>query len=252
MFEEPIRFFEDVIKNNRSVLDMLYGELHLRESGAREALRDDDIPEFKPAEAKPACAVACRTGPPGARVCGPLRKCRYLGSGRRRGQVRPRRFAADGRVPDAEFSRSENQPGEARILGGAAASGRGDSSAAPRCSGAAAGRSQDRMRRCATCWRSIASNPVCAGCHARFDMFGLAMEGYGPVGEKREQRPRRPVIDASATFPGGYRGLGIPRRAGVHQREAAERLPRQPQPQAAVLFSRQNAACSPTIRSLRR
>ena len=25
MFEEPIRFFEDVIKNNRSVLDMLYG-----------------------------------------------------------------------------------------------------------------------------------------------------------------------------------------------------------------------------------
>ena len=25
MFEEPIRFFEDVIKNNRSVLDLLYG-----------------------------------------------------------------------------------------------------------------------------------------------------------------------------------------------------------------------------------
>ena len=25
MFEEPVRFFEDVIKNNRSVLDMLYG-----------------------------------------------------------------------------------------------------------------------------------------------------------------------------------------------------------------------------------
>src|SRR4051794_22646729 len=29
------------------------------------------------------------------------------------------------------------------------------------------------------------SNPVCAGCHARFDTFGLALEGYGPVGETR-------------------------------------------------------------------
>ena len=39
MFEEPVRFIEDVIRNDRSVLDLLYGELHLRESGPREALR---------------------------------------------------------------------------------------------------------------------------------------------------------------------------------------------------------------------
>ena len=82
------------------------------------------------------------------------------------------------------------------------------------------------------------ANPVCAGCHARFDTFGLAMEGYGPVGEKRSKDLAGRLVDASATFPGGYRGLGIPRRAGVHQRKAAERLPRQPQPQVAVLCSR--------------
>jgi hypothetical protein len=31
MFEEPIRFISDVIRNDRSVLDMLYGGLHVRE-----------------------------------------------------------------------------------------------------------------------------------------------------------------------------------------------------------------------------
>ena len=27
----------------------------------------------------------------------------------------------------------------------------------------------------------------CAGCHERFDSFGLVFEGYGPIGERREQ-----------------------------------------------------------------
>src|SRR5204863_3252428 len=31
------------------------------------------------------------------------------------------------------------------------------------------------------------SNQVCASCHARFDVFGLAFEGYGPVGEARTE-----------------------------------------------------------------
>ena len=36
-------------------------------------------------------------------------------------------------------------------------------------------------------------NEACAGCHARFDSFGLAFEGYGPVGELRTRRPGRPA-----------------------------------------------------------
>ena len=81
MFEEPIRFFEDVIKNNRSVLDMLYGNYTFVNPVLAKHYGMNDIPEFKPAEAKPHRALACRTGAPGARVCGPLRQCRYLGSG---------------------------------------------------------------------------------------------------------------------------------------------------------------------------
>jgi hypothetical protein len=53
------------------------------------------------------------------------------------------------------------------------------------------------------------SNPVCAGCHARFDTFGLAMEGYGPVGEKRSKDLAGRLVDTSATFPGGYEGSGL-------------------------------------------
>jgi hypothetical protein len=53
------------------------------------------------------------------------------------------------------------------------------------------------------------SNPVCAGCHARFDTFGLAMEGYGPVGEKRRKDLAGRPVDTSATFHGGFEGSGF-------------------------------------------
>jgi hypothetical protein len=31
------------------------------------------------------------------------------------------------------------------------------------------------------------ADKACAGCHARFDAFGLVFEGYGPVGERRDR-----------------------------------------------------------------
>ena len=55
-------------------------------------------------------------------------------------------------------------------------------------------------------------NPACAACHARFDAFGLAFEGYGPVGERRETDLAGRVVDARAVFPGGEAGEGL---AGV-------------------------------------
>jgi hypothetical protein len=53
-------------------------------------------------------------------------------------------------------------------------------------------------------------NPFCAGCHQRFDSFGLVFEGYGPVGDARDKDLAGRPVDASATFPGGVDATGVP------------------------------------------
>jgi hypothetical protein len=45
-------------------------------------------------------------------------------------------------------------------------------------------------------------NAACASCHARFDSFGLAFENYGPVGERRERDLADRRVDTRAEFPG--------------------------------------------------
>lgn len=52
-------------------------------------------------------------------------------------------------------------------------------------------------------------NPACASCHARFDSFGLAFEGFGPVGETRETDLAGRVADFAAEFPDGTRREGV-------------------------------------------
>lgn len=49
----------------------------------------------------------------------------------------------------------------------------------------------------------------CAGCHARFDGLGLVFEGYGPIGEQRDRDLGGRPVDMHATFPGGSEGTGI-------------------------------------------
>jgi mono/diheme cytochrome c family protein len=49
----------------------------------------------------------------------------------------------------------------------------------------------------------------CASCHARFDSFGLVFEGYGPVGERREKDLGGKPVDTRAVFPGGTEGAGL-------------------------------------------
>ncbi len=53
------------------------------------------------------------------------------------------------------------------------------------------------------------SNPACAGCHARFDSYGLVFEGYGPIGELRSKDLGGKLIDAKAPFPGGIERTGV-------------------------------------------
>ena len=50
---------------------------------------------------------------------------------------------------------------------------------------------------------------VCATCHARFDSFGLVFEGYGPVGRRRTKDGGGRQVDVRAEFPGGGRGAGL-------------------------------------------
>jgi hypothetical protein len=49
----------------------------------------------------------------------------------------------------------------------------------------------------------------CASCHARFDSFGLALEGYGAVGERRSTDFGGRPVDTRAEFPGGKQGIGL-------------------------------------------
>jgi Protein of unknown function (DUF1592)/Protein of unknown function (DUF1588)/Protein of unknown function (DUF1587)/Protein of unknown function (DUF1595)/Protein of unknown function (DUF1585) len=53
------------------------------------------------------------------------------------------------------------------------------------------------------------ANPACSSCHAKFDSFGLAFEGYGPVGETRDRDLAGRRVDTVATFPDGSSGSGL-------------------------------------------
>jgi hypothetical protein len=53
------------------------------------------------------------------------------------------------------------------------------------------------------------TNPSCAACHARFDSFGLAFEGFDPVGQSRTHDLAGRSVDARATFPKGFEGEGL-------------------------------------------
>jgi hypothetical protein len=52
-------------------------------------------------------------------------------------------------------------------------------------------------------------NKACAGCHQRFDSIGLAFEGFGPIGERRELDLAGHPVEATATFPDGSEGTGL-------------------------------------------
>jgi Protein of unknown function (DUF1585)/Protein of unknown function (DUF1588) len=53
------------------------------------------------------------------------------------------------------------------------------------------------------------SIPFCAACHQRFDSFGLAYEGYGPIGDLRTKDLAGRPVDTAVTYPGGFTGGGF-------------------------------------------
>ena len=232
MFEEPIRFFEDTIKNNRSVLDMLYGDYTFVNPDLAKHY-GIDIPEFKPNPVKPAEPKSADTKPADAKPV----------DSKSAESKPPARWPAEPAPPPHAFADPSVTTDTWVRVDDAGKYDRGgllpmavfltQSSPGLRTSAVKRGYwvvrrllgevipppppvvpelPQDEAKTDAPLREVLAqhrANPVCAGCHARFDTFGLAMEGYGPVGEKRSKDLAGRLVDASATFPGGYEGSGL-------------------------------------------
>jgi hypothetical protein len=180
MFQEPIRYVEDMIHNDRPIPDLLYGNytfvnpLLAKHYGMPEVKADadswvriDDATRYQRGGLLP-MAVFLTANSPGLRTS-PVKRG-YWVVHRVLGQVIPPPPPV---VPELPSDEAKSDLPIRDML------------------------AQHR------------ANVVCAGCHARFDTFGLAFEGYGPVGEARDKDLAGRPIDAKASFPGGSEGTGL-------------------------------------------
>ncbi len=180
MFQEPIRYMEDIISNNRPVLDLLYGNYTF----------------VNP-------PLAQHYGIPG--VTGDVNNWVRVDDALRYGR--------GGLLPMAVFL-TQNSPGlrtspvkrgnwvVQRVLGIRVPP---PPPVVPELPGDEA-KSDLPVREMLAQHRA---NPVCAACHSRFDSFGLAFEGYGPVGDARTKDLAGRAVDTAVTYPGGIGGTGL-------------------------------------------
>src|SRR5215475_1999338 len=180
MFEEPIRFITDLIQNDRSVLDFLYGDYTFvnrvlaehygipAAPGASDGwFRVDDARSYGRGGLLP-MAVFLTQNAPGLRTS-PVKRG-YWVARRVLGEVIPPPPPV---VPELPRDESKSDLPVRDLLA------------------------------------KHRENAACASCHARFDSFGLAFEGYGPVGERRTRDLAGRPVDVQATFPGGRQGAGL-------------------------------------------
>jgi hypothetical protein len=180
MFQEPVRFLEDAIRHDRSVLDMLYGKYTFvnpalakhygmpEVTGNQDAwVRMDDADKYQRGGLLPMAVFLTQTSP-GLRTS-PVKRG-YWVVHKVLGEVIPPPPPVVPELPQDEA------------------------------------KSELPLRDMLAKHRS---NAVCAGCHARFDVFGLAFEGYGPVGEARTKDLAGRPVDINAVFPGGSKGAGV-------------------------------------------
>ena len=176
--QETELFFESVLREDRSVLDLLradytflnerlakhYGIPHVYGSRFRRVALDDG-------------QRARRAASPGQHSDGDLLRHAHLAGDPRQVDPRehPRHAAA---AAAAERAGAEGQHGRGEPLGPRAA-GR-----APR-------------------------NPVCASCHKLMDPVGFSLENFDAVGRWRTVGRRRP-IDATGGLPDGSKFAGVP------------------------------------------
>ena len=181
MFEEPVRFIEDVLHNNRSILDMLYAKYTFvnpvlakhygmpeMKNKPDEWSRVENAAEYGRGGILP-MSVFLTQNAPGLRT-----------SPVKRGYWVVRRVLGE-TIPPPPPNVPELPQDEAK---------------------------SDRPLR--EMLAKHRENAACASCHARFDSFGLALEGYGPVGEVRTRDLAGRPVDNKADFPrDGGQGSGF-------------------------------------------
>ncbi len=180
MFEEPIRFVEDAVRNDRSVLDLLYGNYTFvnpalaQHYGMPEVkgdmntwVRVDDAAQYGRGGLLP-MAVFLTQNSPGLRTS-PVKRGHWIVS-RVLGETIP---APPPIVPELPNDESKSDLPVREMLA------------------------------------KHRENAMCAACHARFDSFGLAFEGYGPVGGSRSKDLAGRPVDTVVTYPGGSQGTGF-------------------------------------------
>jgi hypothetical protein len=180
MFQEPVRFIEDVFRNNGSVLDLLYGKhtfvnaILARHYGMPDVVGDsdrwvrvDDARQYGRGGLLP-MSVFLTQNAPGLRT-----------SPVKRGYWVVRRVLGE-TIPPPPANVPELPHDEAKL--------------------------DLPLREMLARHRE---SPSCASCHARFDSLGLAFEGYGPIGEKRSHDLAGHPVDSRAIFPGGFQGAGF-------------------------------------------
>lgn len=180
MFQEPIRFLEDTIRNDRSVLDMLYGHdtfvnpVLAKHYGMPEVKGNQDTwvhvydaDRYERGGLLP-MAVFLTQNSPGLRTS-PVKRGNWVVQ-RVLGEVIPPPPPVVPELPSDEA------------------------------------KSDLPVRDMLARHRAV---PMCAACHSRFDSFGLAFEGYGPVGDARTRDLAGRPVDTVVTYPGGDQGSGL-------------------------------------------
>jgi mono/diheme cytochrome c family protein len=181
MFEEPLRFLMDMFQHDRSVLDLLYGNYTFVNAPLAQHYGMTDVKV---------------QGSDWVRV------------------DNADRYGRGGVLPMAAFL-TENSPGlrtspvkrgywvVKRVLGEVIPAPPPNVPALP----ADESKMGDLTLRQAL--EQHRTNPACAGCHARFDSYGLVFEGYGPIGERRSKDLGGRLVDFRAPFPGGVECSGV-------------------------------------------
>ncbi|MBM3738106.1 MAG: DUF1592 domain-containing protein [Acidobacteria bacterium] len=181
MYEEPLRFVDDLIRNGKPMLDVLYGkhtfvnrELarhygmeELRFQRGNEWIQVEDARKFGRGGLLPMAAFLTRNSP-GLRTS-PVKRG-YWVARQLLGEV----------IPPPPPSVPELPGDEAKM--------------------------DLPLRQMLARHRENAS---CSGCHARFDGFGLVFESYGPVGERRARDLAGRLVDTQTEFPGGGQGKDL-------------------------------------------
>jgi hypothetical protein len=180
MFEEPLVFFLDVVREDRSVFDFLYAKhtfvnpvlanhygMPVPKGGPDNWAKIDDARQYERGGLLP-MAVFLTKNAPGLRTS-PVKRG-YWVVRQLLGEKIP---APPAQVPELPADESKGDLPVREMLA--------------------------RHR----------ADKACAGCHQRFDSVGVAFEGYGPVGERRTRDLGGRPVDTMAAWPDGGEGAGL-------------------------------------------